>query len=319
MRKPFTRLYQPKTLDDFHYDDDLVLLLKGMIAMDRLNLLLIGNPGSGKTATLQAIIREYYGNNDYKDNILHINTLKEQGISYYRNEVKIFCQTGSAIPGKKKIILIDDADVINEQSQQVFRNCIDKYSHNVAFMASCCNSQKVIESIQSRVDIIKLKPPTPTQLMLIANHIIDCESITLDDEVLGYIVRVCNGSTRILINFLEKFKLIGRQITLDMASSACTNIAHSDFVEYTNLCKSSDGLHKAIEIVNGFILKGYSVTDVLESYFSFIKLSDILSEQEKYAIIPLICKYITVFYNIHEDDIELKFFTNELISALSVK
>ena len=30
----------------------------------------------------------------------------------------------------------DDVDIINEQSQQVFRNCIDKYSHNVNFIAS---------------------------------------------------------------------------------------------------------------------------------------------------------------------------------------
>ena len=317
MRKPFTRLYQPKTLDDFHYDEDLVLLIKGMIAMNRLNLLLIGNPGSGKTATLQAIIKHYYSDTNYRDNILSINNLKEQGISYYRNEVKIFCQTGSVVPGKKKIILIDDADLINEQSQQVFRNCIDKYSHNVAFIASCCNSNKVIDSIQSRVDIIKLKPPSSNQLSLIANKIIQNESIQLDDGVIEYIVRACNGSTRILINFLEKFKLINSNITLDIASTACTNISHSDFVEYTNLCKTKEGLQRAIEIVDCFIRKGYSVTDVLESYFSFIKVTDILDEQQKYSIIPLICKYITVFYNLHEDDIELKFFTNELVATLS--
>ena len=61
------------------------------------------------------------------------------------------------ISGKKKFIVLDDIDTINEQSQQVFRNCIDKYSHNVNFIASCCNTQKVVESIQSRITLIKLK------------------------------------------------------------------------------------------------------------------------------------------------------------------
>ena len=65
-----------------------------------------------------------------------INTLKEQGISYYRSEVKIFCQTSSLFKDKKKILVLDDIDIINEQSQQVFRNCIDKYSNNVIFLAS---------------------------------------------------------------------------------------------------------------------------------------------------------------------------------------
>ena len=58
----------------------------------------------------------------------------------------------------KKIVVLDDIDIINEQSQQVFRNCIDKFSHNVHFISSCSNTQKVIESLQSRFIIIKIKP-----------------------------------------------------------------------------------------------------------------------------------------------------------------
>ena len=93
-----------------------------------LNILLVGNIGSGKTSILYATIEN---TTIYKDipsnNVLLINNLKEQGISYYRSEVKTFCQTPSVVHIKKFIIL-DDIDFINEQSQQVFRNCIDKYS-----------------------------------------------------------------------------------------------------------------------------------------------------------------------------------------------
>ena len=32
---------------------------------------------------------------------------------YYRNEVKIFSQTRTNIPGKKKFIILDDIDLIN--------------------------------------------------------------------------------------------------------------------------------------------------------------------------------------------------------------
>jgi hypothetical protein len=37
----------------------------------------------------------------------HVNSLKEQGISYHRNELKTFCQTYSTIPGRK-VVIIDD-------------------------------------------------------------------------------------------------------------------------------------------------------------------------------------------------------------------
>ena len=37
------------------------------------------------------------------NNVLLINNLKEQGISYYRSEVKTFCQTPSIVPHKKNL------------------------------------------------------------------------------------------------------------------------------------------------------------------------------------------------------------------------
>jgi DNA polymerase III delta prime subunit len=68
--------------------------------------------------------------------------------------------------------MLDDIDMINDQSQQVFRNCIDKYSHNVHFICSCTNSQKVIESLQSRLMIIKIKPLQRANLVKIMDKII---------------------------------------------------------------------------------------------------------------------------------------------------
>ena len=88
-------------------------------------------------------ITKHDNKDSINDNVLSINSLKEQGIQYYRNELKTFCQTKSVIlPKKKKLVILDDIDNINEQSQQVFRNCIDKYSQNVHFIASCTNTPK---------------------------------------------------------------------------------------------------------------------------------------------------------------------------------
>jgi hypothetical protein len=62
--------------------------------------------------------------------------------------------------------------------------------------------------------------------------------------------------------------------------------------------------------------KGYSVMDILDNYFLFVKITPMLNEDEKYKIIPFICKYITIFHNIHEDEIELALFTNNLIQNI---
>jgi replication factor C subunit 2/4 len=262
------------------------------------------------------MIREYYRKSGasktlINENILVLNSLKEQGIQYYRNDVKVFCQTMTMIPGKKKIVLLDDIDLINEQGQQVFRNCIDKYSHNVHFISSCSNSQKVIESLQSRLIIIKIKPLQRSNLMKIMRKITQFEKIKITNDAEDFILNVCNNTAKILINYIEKFKLLNEPITLELASNVCSNISLSTFEEYTQFLKDGQ-LKDAIKLLYNIYDKGYSVMDILDNYFVFVKITRLLSEEQKYNIIPFICKYITVFHNIHEDEIELALFSNNL-------
>jgi DNA polymerase III delta prime subunit len=320
MEQPlFLNKYQPLYFKDFETDDELIDILYTLINMNNLNILFIGDIGSGKTTFLNASIKEYYKGftyQQYQDNILHINSLKEQGINYYRNDVKTFCQTCSSIKNKKKIIVLDDIDIINEQSQQVFRNCIDKYSHNVHFISSCSNSQKVIESLQSRLVIIKIKPLQKQNLNKIMQKIIVFENIFISDEANEFILNVCNNNAKILINYMEKFKLLNQPINLDLATSICTNISFLTFEEYTCLLKNGN-LPNAVKLLYNIYDKGYSVMDILDNYFLFVKITNLLSETQKYDVIPLICKYITVFHNIHEDEIELALFSNNLFAILT--
>jgi DNA polymerase III delta prime subunit len=316
--KLFINKYQPVSLSDFNSNRDVIEILKTLILMNNLNILLIGNFASGKTSLLNATIKDYYdgfSEKEYMDNILYINSLKEQGINYYRTDVKTFCQTSSIIKNKKKIIVLDDIDIINEQSQQVFRNFIDKYSHNVQFISSCSNIQKVIESLQSRLTIIKIKPFMRENLVNIMNKIKLEENIQIDSEAEEFTVNISNNTIKILINYMEKFKLLNEKITLNYAHQLCCNISFIMFEEYTTYIKQKN-IQKAIKLIYEIYDKGYSVMDILDNYFLFIKSTNILNEDEKYKIIPYICKYITIFHNIHEDEIELALFTNNIICEL---
>jgi DNA polymerase III delta prime subunit len=317
--KLFINKYQPLYFTDFGENNEVIKMLKTLILIDDLNILLIGDMTSGKTSILNALIREYYSGfspKEYEDNILYINSLKEQGINYYRTDVKTFCQTCTNIKGKKKFVVLDDIDFINEQSQQVFRNCIDKFSHNVNFISSCSNNQKVIESLQSRLTIIKIKPLQKDNLYSIIDTIKLKENIEIDKDAQDFIVNISNNTVKILINYMEKFKLLNQRITLNLATQLCSNISFLTFEEYTNFILNSQ-LISAIKIIYELYDKGYSVMDILDNYFIFIKSTSILTEDQKYKIIPYLCKYITIFHNVHEDEIELSLFTNNLIKILS--
>jgi len=315
----FIQKYQPVCFNDFGIDNEIVQMLNSLMSIDNLNILLIGNIASGKTSLLNTLIKEYYSNytyKEYEENILYINSLKEQGINYYRNDVKTFCQTCSNIKNKKKIVVLDDIDVINEHSQQVFRNFIDKYSHNVHFVSSCTNIQKVIESLQSRLTIIKIKPLKRENLINVINNIKQIENIDIDEDAQEFIINISNYTVKTLINYMEKFKLLNEKITFTLAVQLCSNISFLIFEDYTKLILDKK-LKEAINLIYEIYDKGYSVMDILDNYFSFVKNTNIITEDQKYKIIPFICKYISIFHNIHEDEIELSLFTNNIIETIS--
>ena len=319
MQQTFINKYKPRVLADFHFGNDLTQLLTTFIEIDALNLLVVGASNSGKTTLLYAIIREYYGvePNDpiLENNVLFINNLKEQGIQYYRSEMKTFCQLYSGIVGKKKLIVIDDLDTINQQSQEVFRSYIDKYANNVSFVCVCSNVQKVIESLQSRLHILNLQSPTRNDCLRVLRNIVDAEGIVIDEDAINYLVDISQESVRNVINHLEKMWILDCPIVIGVCKDLCFNIPYGLFEEYI-ACRSmvaDDGLKNAIAILYKINRElGYSVIDILDEFFIFVKMTDLLTEEMRYKMIPIICEYIMHFHLIHEESIELALFTRKL-------
>jgi len=311
--------YQPVLLVDYDMDPNQLELIRTFIKMDNINLLLNGDVASGKTTLLKTIIGEYYAEysySEYKNNILYINNLKDQGIGYYRSDVKTFCQTNSLIKKKKKIVVLDDIDLINEQSQQVFRHFIDHFSNRVHFISSCVNIQKVSENVQSRINVINLQPIELHHLKRVADKIIKNENIHIEQAAYDCIINMSNKNIKNLINYFEKITLLhNEQITLDIVHKLCFTISLHTFDKYTDMIINKQA-EEAISLIYSIYDQGYSVIDILDNYFTFIKQTTVLTEEQKYKIIPYICKYIEIFYNIHEDVIELALFTSNLIHAL---
>ena len=146
------------------------------------------------------------------------------------------------------------------------------------------------------------------------NKIILSEQINIQPDAQQFILNICNNTIKILINYLEKFKLLDQVITLDLAMEICTNITFITFDKYINLLTNNE-INEAICIFYNLHEQGYSVMDILDNFFLYIKTTTNILEQQKFDVIPFICKYITAFHNIHEDEIELALFTHNL-SAL---
>ena len=315
----FILKYKPYFIRDFYLEPAHITVLNALKELDDLNLLIVGNACSGKTSLIYAIIREYYGMNETavfpEHNIMFINNLKEQGIQFFRTEMKTFCQSSSNIPGKKKIIVVDDIDTINEQSQQVFRNYIDKYSKNIHFISVCSNIQKVNESLQSRLHILKINQVNRANLETTMAKIVKKEGLIIDQDAKEFILNISDNSIRVLINHLEKIYILGQPVNMDLVHKLCSNISYVQFDNYIGKLRSRD-LNGAIKILYEIYDYGYSVIDILDYFFTYVKFTKNLEEVEKYRVLPFLCKYITIFHKVHEDVIELAFFTNSLMASV---
>jgi len=322
----FITKYKPYFIQDFCVSDDFKSVMRTLFEVDNLNMMIVAPPSSCKTTLLYAIIREYYGLTKTQgfpeNNLLFINNLKEQGISYYRTEMKTFCQSHCSVFGKKKLIIVDDLDMINEQCQQVFRNYIDKYKNNVHFVSTCSNPQKVIESIQSRIYIVRIYPPTDEQIRGVMDRVISEEGLQIDQDAQAYLLSFSKQSIRELLNYLEKIYIIGVEdenrdptITLDMCKTICSSISIKQFEEYIGFLKQGQPT-AAIRLFYEIYDYGYSVIDILDYFYGFIKHTALLEESAKYETIEILSKYITIFHNNHEDVIELALFTNTLSKVL---
>jgi len=294
--------YAPKTLDDFDIDarEDLVNPVH--------HRLLLGSVRTGKTTLANILTKDYP-----PDCVMRINSLKEQGIQFYRNEVKCFCQTN---PTMKKTIVIDGLDELNEQAQQIFINYIDKYGTRIFFIVTGTNPQKIIRGLFSRLLVIQLKPVSDAYVSALMRRVIQEEHINADDAIIPYLMSLTNNSICTLLNYLEKYKLLDHHISVDYIIQTNTNIHSKTLDAFTTFIKQGNR-QEATSLIIEHYNNGYGIMDILDAYYTFIKLHD-MDDIMRYKLIKIICKYIIIYNNIHEHHIELLFFVEDCINYKSI-
>jgi DNA polymerase III gamma/tau subunit len=309
MYVPFVSKYEPKTLDEFELPDALRTSLNAVGLLARLNILLVGSSGTGKTAAAKAIATAAAPLSD----ILFINNVSENGIGFFRNEVRTFCRTNAT--KRKKVVVVDDIDVVNEQSQQVFRSTMDAFAASIQFIATATSEHRIVDGIASRFTTISLPPVTTSGMCTIMQRILTQEKLTLRADVRAFIIATSNLSPRVLLSTLDKLCLIGGARNLDECKQLCVAV---DFSHYERLVDATirNEPKEALDVADNMCAQGYSPLDVLDGFFHSIHLHPRLTETQRYETTKIISRYVGTCHACHTDALQLRLFVLEIFNVI---
>ena len=204
--------YRPRTIEDCILPRGLKdTFLEFVSNGDIPNLLLSGTAGTGKTTVARALCEEL--GVDY----IIINGSESGNIDTLRNDVRNFASGVSITStGKRKIVILDEADYLNPQSTQpALRGFIEEFSKNCGFIFTCNFKNRIIEPIHSRCSVIdfrfskKDRPKLAMSLLKRVIEILDKESVEYNEKVLVELITKYFPDFRRVLNELQRYSVSG--------------------------------------------------------------------------------------------------------------
>lgn len=202
MKIDFTEKYRPKSFTDkFLISTPSLSELANMDMNNLPRLILHGAPGVGKTTSAWIIANETYPNDDVGNYTLELNASDDRKIETVRTKIKEFTRL-SAPKGKRRILILDEADRLTKDAQHALRRIMERRSGTCLFILTCNNLHQIIEPIQSRCHVIKFTLPTEHELLPYFDLIAQNENITCKngtkDKIVQDTIKSKKGVRRLL-------------------------------------------------------------------------------------------------------------------------
>lgn len=304
---PWIEKYRPSKISDILFDDILREKFNRIITTKLYpNLILMGNPGVGKTSTLLAFVRQVTGRY-YNEAVLELNASDNRGLDIVDKMIIHFCKkivtdrNGKPI---KKFIIFDEADNITPKAQYVISDLIDQFNETTIFTFTCNDSTQIIESIQSKSIIVKFNKVSEKNMMFRLKEICSIEKITISDDIIKEIITNSEGDMRSALINLEVINKGLKDKDKKNFRSLMTNRIEKDLLDKILIAMIDGNYYDCVKYYQNIKKNGYSNIDIIFNLISHVKIVDI-KEDVRIKLMTRLSKTFVTLNDKSETDVQM--------------
>lgn len=159
-------------------------------------------PGCGKTTMAQVIANEVLGEAGMKLNFIERNGSDDRSVDKVRTLITNAMRYQS-LTGDMKIVLLDEADGLQKDAQELLRRPIEKATH-VRFIFTANDIDSFINPIKSRLTVFEFAPLSTEDIHSRLQQILVAENVSLDAKIVREVAKDAHGDMRAAINKVQQ-------------------------------------------------------------------------------------------------------------------
>lgn len=265
----YLKKYRPRKISDIYLPLPLRQKIDGLVNIP--NMLITGPPGTGKTTTIKQLAKKIYGKY-YNDAVIELNASDNRGLETINNSIIYFCRKklndheGNPIT---KLVIMDEADNITKKAQNMISNFMEEYNNNTNFVFTCNDSNKLIESIQSRCFIIFFPSIKKAMIVDKLEHICRQEGIEYEVAALEQIATNSNGDMRQAVLVLDMICHGMSRCTLANVELLNHQPQQKVVMELIKACAQRN-LKEGVRLIKTLKADGYCGSDIILSILNVV-------------------------------------------------